>query len=106
MRPRARRRYRVRRPDRQRPQGGTVFGPYRYHCPIHGQSDPYVFRSQADRFGEDHRTQYHGGMHPPGGECVLRDGELTAPQGGERSAVLVFAVIMLLAFGAKLLGLV
>lgn len=83
-----------------------MLGPYRYHCPIHGESDSYVFRSQAYRFGEEHRAEYHGGMHPPGREGVLTTGELRAPQGGERSAVLAFAVIMLFAFGAKLLGLV
>ncbi|MFE7933386.1 hypothetical protein ACFU6S_32635 [Streptomyces sp. NPDC057456] len=75
-----------------------MFGPYRYSCPIHGESDPYSFRSQADKFGAEHRREHHGNMHPPGGECILTSGEWRAPQGGERTAVVVFAVVILVAF--------
>ncbi|MBK3630983.1 hypothetical protein JHN59_40620 [Streptomyces sp. MBT49] len=83
-----------------------MLGPYRYFCPACGlESDPYFLKRTADEIGEGHRHERHGGLHPVG-ECILPTGEIRAPQGGERSAVLAFAVIMLLAFGAKLIGLV
>jgi hypothetical protein len=80
-----------------------VFGPYRYFCPACAlESDPYLLKSKADDVGETHRNKHHGGLHPVG-ECILTTGELRAPQGRERAAVLAFVVIMLLAFGSKLL---
>lgn len=79
-----------------------MLGPYRYFCPSCDlESDPYVLKSKADDVGEDHRHDRHGGLHPRG-ECILGP-EWRAPQGGERSAILVFVVIMLLAFGSKFL---
>lgn len=83
-----------------------MFGPYRYFCPACNlESDPYILKRTADHIGEDHRHERHGGLHPVG-ECILTTGEIRAPQGGERSAVLAFVLIMLVAFGAKFLGLV
>jgi hypothetical protein len=73
-----------------------VLGPYRYFCPVHGESDPFTWRSQADRFGHEHRNEYHAGMHPPGGECTIGP-DWRAPRGGERSAIIAFVVVMLLA---------
>ncbi|WP_309317441.1 hypothetical protein [Streptomyces salinarius] len=74
-----------------------MLGPYRYHCPsCELTSDPYFLRSKADDVGDDHRDRRHDGMHPTG-ECILTSGEWRAPQGGERTAVVVFAVVMLFA---------
>lgn len=74
-----------------------MLGPYRYFCPACNlESDPYFLRSKADRIGEEHRDERHGSLHPVG-ECILTSGEWSAPQGGERTAVAVFAAVMLFA---------
>lgn len=74
-----------------------MLGPYRYFCPACSlESDPYFLKSKADDVGETHRHERHGGLHPVG-ECILTSGEWRAPQGSERTAVLVFAAVMFLA---------
>ncbi|MGX1513996.1 hypothetical protein [Streptomyces collinus] len=79
-----------------------MLGPYRYHCPQHGTSDPYTFKRAAHDFAEEHRDEFHGGMHPPG-ECFVSPEFDIRGNSGASSAVIAFVLVMLLAFGSRLI---
>ncbi|MEU6595333.1 hypothetical protein ABZ923_40105 [Streptomyces sp. NPDC046881] len=75
---------------------------HRYECGNCQQvSNPFVLRNSAERYGQEHRDERHGGMHPFNEAIVSGGGRM--PQPGEWRVFVLFGVLILLGLATKAL---